>query len=123
MDIHTILNKLPHRYPFLMVDRVLEVEKNVRIRALKNVNQLVMSYPIGVRKSAETQHLWHLGGSGIAGKFGERLTGWFVRRAKRSHGRGQHAISFSPEGSGQLRVSIEAVLATAFCFDELIWHP
>ena len=37
MDIHKILNKLTHRYPFLMVDRVLEVEKNVRIRALKNV--------------------------------------------------------------------------------------
>src|SRR3989344_5951593 len=37
MDIHKILDKLPHRYPFLMVDRVLEVEKNVRIRALKNV--------------------------------------------------------------------------------------
>lgn len=37
MDIHKILQKLPHRYPFLMVDRVLEVEKNVRIRALKNV--------------------------------------------------------------------------------------
>lgn len=37
MDIHKILQKLPHRYPFLMVDRVLEIEKNVRIRALKNV--------------------------------------------------------------------------------------
>ncbi len=37
MDIHKILEKLPHRYPFLMVDRVLEIEKNVRIRALKNV--------------------------------------------------------------------------------------
>jgi len=37
MDIHKILNMLPHRYPFLMVDRVLELEKNVRIRALKNV--------------------------------------------------------------------------------------
>ncbi|HEX5357877.1 MAG TPA: 3-hydroxyacyl-ACP dehydratase FabZ [Aquabacterium sp.] len=37
MDIHKILDKLPHRYPFLMVDRVLEIEKNVRIRALKNV--------------------------------------------------------------------------------------
>jgi 3-hydroxyacyl-[acyl-carrier-protein] dehydratase len=35
MDIHKILQKLPHRYPFLLVDRVLEVEKNVRIRALK----------------------------------------------------------------------------------------
>jgi len=37
MDIYKILQKLPHRYPFLMVDRVLEVEKGVRIRALKNV--------------------------------------------------------------------------------------
>ena len=37
MDIHKILEKLPHRYPMLLVDRVLEIEKNVRIRAVKNV--------------------------------------------------------------------------------------
>ena len=37
MDIHKILAKLPHRYPFLLVDRVLEVVPEVRIRALKNV--------------------------------------------------------------------------------------
>jgi len=37
MDIHRILKKLPHRYPLLLVDRVLEFEKNVRIKALKNV--------------------------------------------------------------------------------------
>ena len=37
LDIHRILKKLPHRYPFLLVDRVLELEKNVRIKALKNV--------------------------------------------------------------------------------------
>jgi 3-hydroxyacyl-[acyl-carrier-protein] dehydratase len=37
MDIHQILKSLPHRYPFLLVDRVLEVEKGVRIKALKNV--------------------------------------------------------------------------------------
>lgn len=37
LDIHQILNKLPHRYPFLLVDRVLEVEPMKRIRALKNV--------------------------------------------------------------------------------------
>ena len=37
MDIHDILKQLPHRYPFLLVDRVLELEKGVRIRALKNV--------------------------------------------------------------------------------------
>lgn len=37
MDIQYILRKLPHRYPFLLVDRVLEIEKGVRIKALKNV--------------------------------------------------------------------------------------
>ena len=37
MDIHKILKKLPHRYPILLVDRVIEFERNVRIKALKNV--------------------------------------------------------------------------------------
>ena len=37
MDIHQIIKKLPHRYPFLLVDRVLELEKDTRIKALKNV--------------------------------------------------------------------------------------
>ncbi len=37
MDIHKILKKLPHRYPFLLVDRVLSIEKGKSIRALKNV--------------------------------------------------------------------------------------
>ena len=37
MDIHQILKQLPHRYPFVMVDRVLELEKGIRIKALKNV--------------------------------------------------------------------------------------
>src|SRR5574343_1325004 len=37
LDIHHILKKLPHRYPILLVDRVVEIEKNVRIKALKNV--------------------------------------------------------------------------------------
>ena len=31
MDIQHILSKLPHRYPFLLVDRVLEIEKHVHI--------------------------------------------------------------------------------------------
>jgi 3-hydroxyacyl-[acyl-carrier-protein] dehydratase len=37
MDIQQILRKLPHRYPLLLVDRVLELESGVRIKALKNV--------------------------------------------------------------------------------------
>lgn len=37
LDINDILKQLPHRYPFLLVDRVLELEKGKHIRALKNV--------------------------------------------------------------------------------------
>jgi 3-hydroxyacyl-[acyl-carrier-protein] dehydratase len=38
MDIHGVLKKLPHRYPILLVDRVLEIESGVRIKAIKNVS-------------------------------------------------------------------------------------
>jgi 3-hydroxyacyl-[acyl-carrier-protein] dehydratase len=37
LDIHQILKKLPHRYPILLVDRVLTLEKGKHITALKNV--------------------------------------------------------------------------------------
>ncbi|MDX9699520.1 MAG: 3-hydroxyacyl-ACP dehydratase FabZ [Rhodocyclaceae bacterium] len=37
MDINEILNYLPHRYPFLLVDRVVEMEEGKRIVAIKNV--------------------------------------------------------------------------------------
>jgi 3-hydroxyacyl-[acyl-carrier-protein] dehydratase len=37
MDIAKILGALPHRYPFLLVDRVVEVIKGERIHAYKNV--------------------------------------------------------------------------------------
>ena len=37
LDIQTILERMPHRYPFLMVDRVLELRPGESIRALKNV--------------------------------------------------------------------------------------
>ena len=37
MDIHKILKKLPHRYPFLLVDRVIALDKGKTIKALKNV--------------------------------------------------------------------------------------
>ena len=37
MDIHQILKKLPHRYPILLVDRVIALEKGKSIKALKNV--------------------------------------------------------------------------------------
>ena len=37
LDIHQILEHLPHRFPMLLVDRVLECEAGKSIRALKNV--------------------------------------------------------------------------------------
>ena len=37
MDVIEIQRILPHRYPFLMIDRVLEVERMKRIVAIKNV--------------------------------------------------------------------------------------
>jgi 3-hydroxyacyl-[acyl-carrier-protein] dehydratase len=37
LDIYGILKYLPHRYPFLLVDRVLECRAGESIRAIKNV--------------------------------------------------------------------------------------
>jgi len=37
LDMPAILERLPHRYPFLLVDRVLELHRGESIRALKNV--------------------------------------------------------------------------------------
>jgi 3-hydroxyacyl-[acyl-carrier-protein] dehydratase len=38
MDIHQILEHLPHRYPFVLVDRVLEIDPGNKIKAVKNVS-------------------------------------------------------------------------------------
>jgi 3-hydroxyacyl-[acyl-carrier-protein] dehydratase len=37
MNIHEVMKRLPHRYPFLMIDRVLECLPGKSLRALKNV--------------------------------------------------------------------------------------
>lgn len=37
MNIQEIMNVIPHRYPFLLIDRVLEIEEGKRIVAIKNV--------------------------------------------------------------------------------------
>lgn len=37
MDVHEILKHLPHRYPFLLIDRVIEIIEGESIVALKNV--------------------------------------------------------------------------------------
>jgi hypothetical protein len=37
-DIHQILEILPHRYPFLLIDRITEIARTKRIVAIKNVS-------------------------------------------------------------------------------------
>ena len=37
MDIHEILNHLPHRYPFVLIDRITDLKLNEEVTALKNV--------------------------------------------------------------------------------------
>lgn len=38
MDIHEILKFLPHRYPFLLIDRIVEMDMGKSITAIKNVS-------------------------------------------------------------------------------------
>ena len=38
IDIAEILNRIPHRYPFLLVDRIIELEVDKRIVGIKNVS-------------------------------------------------------------------------------------
>ena len=38
LDIQAIMQHIPHRYPFLLVDRILELEPNKRVVGLKNVS-------------------------------------------------------------------------------------
>jgi 3-hydroxyacyl-[acyl-carrier-protein] dehydratase len=38
MDISRVMEYLPHRYPFLMIDRVLSIEPGNKVVALKNVS-------------------------------------------------------------------------------------
>lgn len=38
MDIHEILEHLPHRYPFVLIDRVMSLELGKEITAIKNVS-------------------------------------------------------------------------------------
>jgi 3-hydroxymyristoyl/3-hydroxydecanoyl-(acyl carrier protein) dehydratase len=58
MDIFSILQQLPHRYPFLLVDRVLECLPGESIRALKNVQRAVFSraFPLASGHAGRNDH-------------------------------------------------------------------
>lgn len=38
LDLRSILEVIPHRYPFLLIDRIVEMEKNIRAVGIKNVS-------------------------------------------------------------------------------------
>ena len=38
LDVKEILNAIPHRYPFLLVDRIVEIDANEKIVGIKNVS-------------------------------------------------------------------------------------
>jgi len=38
MDIHQVMQYIPHRYPFLLIDRVVEMELGKSLTALKNIS-------------------------------------------------------------------------------------
>ena len=74
VDVACILHLLPHRYPFLLVDRVVELEAHKRIRALKNVTfnepffqghfpgRPVMPGVLIIEAMAQAAHDGHAGG-------------------------------------------------------------
>jgi 3-hydroxyacyl-[acyl-carrier-protein] dehydratase len=45
LDIHEILKHLPHRYPFLLIDRVLEYEPGSHLIGIKNVTHNEPYFP------------------------------------------------------------------------------
>ncbi len=52
LDINAILKQLPHRYPFLLVDRVVECHKGKSIRALQecHLQRAVLSGPLSAAR-------------------------------------------------------------------------
>ena len=57
MDINAVLKQLPHRYPFLLVDRVLECTPGKTIRAIKNAANAVVGSNRSVAKLAPCRGL------------------------------------------------------------------
>ena len=55
MDIAAIREHLPHRYPFLLVDRVIDLELGESIHAYKNlsINEIYEKFLIGQRCSSD----------------------------------------------------------------------
>jgi 3-hydroxyacyl-[acyl-carrier-protein] dehydratase len=88
LDIQTIQEYLPHRYPFLLVDRVLEVEPSKRLLAIKNVTynepfftghfpaQPIMPGVLIIEALAQTTGL--LAGASVEGLMGKGNTYYLV---------------------------------------------
>jgi 3-hydroxyacyl-[acyl-carrier-protein] dehydratase len=84
MDIHQILEYLPHRYPILLVDRVLEVVPGERITALKNVSMNEPFFPGPL--PASSGDAGRAGGRGDGADGGDTLLQDHGRQARRRVG-------------------------------------
>ena len=60
MDIDAIMKLLPHRYPFLLVDRILEIEQGSYAIGVKNVTINDNFFP--GHFPAKTNHAWRVDG-------------------------------------------------------------
>ena len=84
MDIEQILKTLPHRYPFVMVDRVLEIVPGERIVALKTIRADQLAGAEGpnviARFRREAQAAGRLNHPNIVSiyEFGEDAGTWFI---------------------------------------------
>ena len=59
MDITQIMKYLPHRYPFLLVDRVLELVPNERVVAIKNVTMNEPQFTGHFPQHPNESRWWH----------------------------------------------------------------
>jgi len=46
MNIHEILKHLPHRYPFVLIDRIEDLQLNKEITAIKNVTIMNLFFQV-----------------------------------------------------------------------------
>ena len=60
LDIEEIRTRLPHRYPFLLVDRVVSVEPGERIEAYKNltINEPFLTGISQAKRCSQASYYW-----------------------------------------------------------------
>ena len=82
LEIQDIMSILPHRYPFLLIDRLIEIERKKRIVAIKNVTMNEPFFPghfpghpvmpgvLQVEAMAQVASILLFKNTGVSGKIG-----------------------------------------------------